>query len=64
MFAITKRLLLRPAWAPRTGRVLDKLGFRRTGIAPRDCRARGRRVDCVIFERGEEQEQTQPAMAA
>ncbi|MFN2260284.1 MAG: GNAT family N-acetyltransferase [Parasphingopyxis sp.] len=49
---------------PRTGRVLDKLGFRRTGIAPRDCRARGRRVDCVIFERGEEQEQTQPAMAA
>lgn len=49
---------------PRSARVLEKLGFRKTGIAPRDCRARGRRVDCVTFELGEDAEAVQPAMAA
>ena len=49
---------------PRSERVLEKLGFRRTGIASRECRARGRRVDCALFALGEEAETVQPAMAA
>lgn len=49
---------------PRSGRVLEKLGFRRTGVTPRECRARGRRVDCVLFEYGEEADIARPAMAA
>lgn len=49
---------------PRSARVLDKLGFRRTGVAPRECRARGRRVDCALFALGDEPETVEPAMAA
>ncbi|MEM8697493.1 MAG: GNAT family protein [Pseudomonadota bacterium] len=36
---------------PASGRVLEKLGFRRTGrIEPRHSVARRREVDCVMFE--------------
>lgn len=48
---------------PRSARVLEKLGFTRTGIAPRECRARGRRVDCVLFEQVPAEAERQ-AMAA
>ncbi len=35
---------------PRSGRVLDRLGFRQTGTAPRYSKARGGDVECVLFE--------------
>ena len=48
---------------PRSGRVLEKLGFRRTGTAPRFSKARGCEIECVLFERDEDTE-TQSLMAA
>ena len=36
---------------PASGRVLDKLGFRRTGaVERRHSRVRGEDVDCVMYE--------------
>lgn len=35
---------------PASGRVLEKLGFARTGVEKRDCLARGEQVDCATFE--------------
>lgn len=52
---------------PASGRVLEKLGFRRTGrVEPRDSRARGRAVDCVMFEWSDEDmaDTLPPALAA
>ncbi|MGP1354410.1 MAG: GNAT family N-acetyltransferase [Parasphingopyxis sp.] len=52
---------------PASGRVLEKLGFRRTGrIAPRFSRARNRDVDCVMFALDEEDgaQTVPPALAA
>ena len=40
---------------PASGRVLEKLGFRRTGsVVPMHSIARNREVDCVMFELDEE----------
>lgn len=36
---------------PASGRVLDKLGFARTGTEKRACLARGEELDCAVFER-------------
>lgn len=48
---------------PASGRVLEKLGFRRTGrIEPRFSRARNRDVDCVMFELDEAEQLDQPDM--
>lgn len=54
---------------PASGRVLEKLGFRRTGrTLPRYSRARGEEVDCVLFEQVEEDvamtDTARPALAA
>jgi RimJ/RimL family protein N-acetyltransferase len=40
---------------PASGRVLEKLGFRRTGsVVPQHSIARNREVDCIMFELDEE----------
>ncbi|QLC26339.1 GNAT family N-acetyltransferase [Parasphingopyxis algicola] len=52
---------------PASGRVLEKLGFRRTGhVEPRHSRARGCAVDCVMFESDEDDmaQTAPPALAA
>ncbi len=35
---------------PRSGRVLEKLGFQRYSTAPRHSKARGGEVECALFE--------------
>lgn len=52
---------------PASGRVLEKLGFRRTGsVVPQHSIARNREVDCVMFELDEEDMlgSVTPALAA